>query len=144
MAKQLAKKVTILTNGNVALADEMKAPASKKGFEVESKVITGFAKTKTSSEREEVEVTFADGTTRKMGFVSHRPKSKLRGPLAEQLGLALTPTGDIAVTPPFCETSLKGIFAVGDCGSMLKVVSAAISSGSFAGGGAAVQIQQEE
>jgi thioredoxin reductase len=144
MAKQLAKKVTILTNGNTGLADELDAVARAKGFEVESKAIVGLKRHSTPARRDEVEITFEDGSRRMLGFVSHRPKSQLRGPLAGQLGLALTPGGDIATSPPFLETSVKGVFAVGDCSSMLKVVSGALSSGSFAGGGAAVQIQQGE
>jgi gliotoxin/aspirochlorine biosynthesis thioredoxin reductase len=142
MAKQLAKRVTILTNGNTGLADELDAVVREKGFEVESKAIVGLKRHSTPAGHDEVEVTFEDGSTRMLGFISHRPKSQLRGPLADQLELALTPSGDIATSPPFLETSVKGVFAVGDCSTMLKVVSGALSSGSFAGGGAAVQIQQ--
>lgn len=73
----------------------------------------------------------------------HKPKTKLNGPFAEQLGLELTPVGDIKVTQPFGETSMQGVFAVGDAVAPIKTVPVAAAGGAVASAGLAMQLQME-
>lgn len=47
---------------------------------------------------------FQDGTTKTEGFLAHKPSTKLRGNLAQQLELPLTPMNTIVVSPPFNQT----------------------------------------
>jgi pyruvate/2-oxoglutarate dehydrogenase complex dihydrolipoamide dehydrogenase (E3) component len=42
---------------------------------------------------------------------------------AEQLGVTITEMGFIQVAPPYFETTVPGVFAVGDCASIFKTVS---------------------
>lgn len=74
---------------------------------------------------------------------SHKPKTQINGPFAGQLGLELSPSGDIKTTEPFFNTSIPGVFAAGDCASALKAVVLAMSSGTTVAGGLASQLQAE-
>ncbi|KAK3689457.1 hypothetical protein B0T22DRAFT_440937 [Podospora appendiculata] len=99
-------------------------------------------------QRAQVTLHFDDGSFRTEAFLAHKPRSKLRGAgarLAQQLGLRLTPSPGnlIKVLPPFNQTSAKGVFAAGDCATPMQTVTAALHSGTCAGGGAPLQIQAE-
>ena len=140
MALRLSRNVTVYTHGNEKLAAELASPAQAKGLAVDPRRIVRFHKM--SDEDAGVEMHFEDGSSKVLGFLAHKPRSELRGPWAEQLQLELTPQKDIKTTPPFYETSTHGVFAAGDCGNLLKIVSGALSSGMLAANGAAVQVQQ--
>lgn len=92
----------------------------------------------------EVEVVLADGTKKMEGFIAHKPKGVVNGPFVEQLGLETTPQGDIKVNFPFNETSVSGVFAAGDCGTMMKAVTVAISTGGMVGAGVASSLGAED
>ena len=51
--------------------------------------------------------------------------------------------GVIKTSQPFYETSLSGVFAVGDCASPIPAVNNAMAMGSFAAGGLAGQLGAE-
>ena len=68
------------------------------------------------------------------------PPTKNNGPFVEQLGIELEPMGHIKVTPPFNETSVPGVFAVGDCATMMKAAPQAIAMGSFGAAGVVAQV----
>ncbi|KAM7189758.1 hypothetical protein V8F33_009897 [Rhypophila sp. PSN 637] len=94
--------------------------------------------------RARITLYFDDETRKTEGFLAHKTSTKLRSSdLATELGLELTPMGTIAVHPPFNQTSLKGVFAAGDCASPMQTITAAMHSGSCVGGGAPLQIQAE-
>ncbi|OTA92440.1 hypothetical protein M434DRAFT_324807 [Hypoxylon sp. CO27-5] len=140
-AKQLAGKVTIYTDGFDALADSLTAalrPDERKHIVTDTRPITILVKEK---EGTDVTIHFASGSASREGFLVHRPKTELNGPFAQQLGLQLTPQGDIFTSAPFGETSMPGVYAVGDCGSPGKIVANAISTGAFAGAGATAKLQ---
>ncbi|TGO22065.1 hypothetical protein BPAE_0184g00180 [Botrytis paeoniae] len=63
---------------------------------------------------------------------------------AHQLDIELTEQGDIKVTAPFNETSVRGSFETGDRASMLKNVVGAMYSGTRAAAGVGSQIQGED
>ena len=113
-ALRLSDQVTIYTNGNEKLADELTEAlkAAPAPMTVDSRTIAKLVK---APERTQVTLQFTDGTSKTEGFLAHKPSTKLRGDLAQQLGLDLTPMGTIVVSPPFNQTSLKGVFAAGDC-----------------------------
>lgn len=58
---------------------------------------------------------------------------EINGPFAEQLGVTVTEMGFIQVAPPFFETTVPGVFAVGDCASILKTVSITESPATYIG-----------
>ena len=90
-----------------------------------------------------VMVHFEDGTSQKEGFVVSHPSVEQRAPFAEQLGLEMTPTGDIKVSMPFYETSLGGCVAAGDAATPMKAVLQATQMGVFAAAGLVAQLQRE-
>lgn len=141
-ALRIAKQVTLYTNGNEELARQLTdalvaAPAP---MTVNSKKIAKFIK---APERARITLQFDDDSSETEAFLAHKPKTRLRGELAQQLGLELMPMGTVKVNPPFNQTSVKGVFAAGDCASPMHTVTHALHSGTCIGGGAPLQIQAE-
>lgn len=73
----------------------------------------------------------------------YNPQTEINGPFAKQLALNLTEGGDIETMPPFHETSVPGVFAVGDCATPLKAVTPAVAMGSLVAGGLVAQLQAQ-
>jgi thioredoxin reductase len=96
------------------------------------------------TENSGIVIHFEDGSQVQEGFLAHAPQTKVRGPFVGQLGIERGPNGDIKVNTPFCQTSIPGVFAVGDNSAMLKSVPNAIFTGTLAGTGAASQIMAEQ
>jgi pyruvate/2-oxoglutarate dehydrogenase complex dihydrolipoamide dehydrogenase (E3) component len=138
----MTEQVTLYTNGNENLAKDLKAAldAAPAPMTVNSKKIAKLVK---NSERSRVTLNFDDGTSITEAFLAHKPNTKLRGDLAQQLGLELSSMKTISVNPPFNQTRVKGVFAAGDCSSPMQTVTAALHSGTCTGGGAPLQIQAE-
>ena len=67
----------------------------------------------------------------------------LKGDIAQQLGLELTPMGDVMVSPPFFQTSLRGVFAAGDDASPIKIANNALFAGAAVGAGVTAQLQAD-
>ena len=141
-------KVTIYTDGNDALAQEILANsgAAQPMWTTDTRVIRALKPQPMAagSESAAVEISFEDGGSMTHDFLAHSPLSAPRGPWAEQLSLALTPSGDYQVVGPFFETSVKGVYAAGDCMTPFKVAANAIANGSTAGAGVAVRLQEEK
>lgn len=75
---------------------------------------------------------------------AHGPSYVLNGPFAEQLGLETIESGEIKVSPMFNETSMPGVFAIGDCATSMKAVTPAMYMGSGAAAAIVMQLQQEK
>jgi thioredoxin reductase len=148
-ANRLADKVTIYTNGNDKVTEEVKKalaackPESKtrKNISIEQRKIVKFVKLENGAD---VEVVLEDGDKRTEGFLAHKPKEKLNGPWVEQLGLEVTESGNIKVTEPFRETSVAGVFAGGDNSSPMKAATLATCSGALLAAGVAAQLEAED
>lgn len=90
-------------------------------------------------ERSQIVLQLEDSTSRLEASLAQKPKTRLRGSLAQRLGLELTPLGGtIKVSPPFHQTGVRGVFAAGDCASSMQTVAAALHSGMCTGGWCAV------
>ena len=143
-AQQFAKDITIYTHGSTALATELEPliaahnTRAKHSITIEPRCITQLIKEPTSTGT--VTLVFEDGARETRGFLVHKAKTAVNGPFAEQLGLELTPTGDIKVGQPFPETSVQGCFAVGDCATVMKAVVVAVSAGMAAAAGVSMQL----
>lgn len=151
MARPLGKKVTIYTHGNEALASEITAMANNT-FHIDTRKITllrmaggggehSTSVTLTLSGRQDGEGEEVEEVTE--GFLAHAPFTRPNGPFVEQLGLETAENGDIKTAAPFGETSVSGVYAVGDCGNMVKAVATAAASGALAAGGMVVPMQME-
>lgn len=141
-ALRMSEQVTLYTNGNEQLAKDLTdaltaAPAPMK---VDSRKISKLVK---APERAQITLQFEDGGSTTEAFLAHKPKTKLRGTLAQQLGCELTPMNTVKINPPFNQTNIKGVFAAGDCSTPMQTVTAALHSGTCTGGGAPLQIQAE-
>lgn len=140
-AKRFAKSVAIYTNGSVELATEVEtALGSTPGFVVNSGEIARLIKGERGSE---VVVQLASGSEQLQAFLGHKPRTRMNGPWAEQLGLEMAPSGDPKAHPPFFATSVRGVFLCGDLSSPLKIVPNAMLSGAAAGAGACAELQAE-
>jgi thioredoxin reductase len=147
MARRLTDKVTIYTNG----AEDVAATvtdllANDKGgrageITVDNRRLVRLQRG--CAHPSEIVIGFEDGSAETHGFLVHQPHMTIAGPFAKQLELELTPTGDIKSTPPFYETSMPGVFAVGDCATPLKAVSQALAMGAFAAAGIVFQLGAE-
>lgn len=142
MATQLAKTVTIYTNGNASVGQAIQeTPGSVSGWKFDNRKISRLALS--SEGNMAVDMFFEDGSQNTEQFLAHSPTMRVRGPFAEQLGLELTKNGDYKVNGPFNETTLGGVFAAGDCAAMFKVFTNAIATGSTTGAGVATRLQEE-
>ena len=141
-AQLTPKKATIYTNGDetlaVTVAERIEGSPT---FHVDPREITRFEK---GRDRAQVIIHFKDGTMATEGFLGHKPRTILKGNLAKQLGLDLTPQGDIKVAPPFNQTSLRGVFAAGDNASPMKIVNTGLFTGAAVGAGVSAQLQAEK
>ena len=141
-ALRMSEKVTLYTNGNEKLGNELEdalaaAPAPMK---VNTRKISKLVK---APERAQITLHFGDGSSQTEAFLAHKPKTRLRGNLAQQLGVDITPMNTLKVNPPFNQTNIKGVFAAGDCSTPMQTATAAIYTGTCVGGGAPLQIQAE-
>ncbi|GKT39876.1 thioredoxin-1 [Colletotrichum spaethianum] len=143
MARPLGKQVTIYTSGNSSLASDIAALANNP-FKLDVRKITKMRMARgDDGHHASVTLTMDDDEEVTEGFLAHAPFTKVNGPFAEQLGLEMAENGDIKTTPPFGETSVGGVYAVGDCGNMIKAVAPAMTSGALCAGGMVVPLQSE-
>lgn len=141
MARRLADTVTIYTDGAEELSEQIALLLNNDSLKVDRRELARLEKG--NATRSEVVVHFKDGSSKSEGLLVHKPKSELNGPFAPQLLLELTEQGVIKTTQPFYESSVKGVFAVGDCASPMPAVSNAVAQGAFAAGGLVSQLQSE-
>ncbi|KAF2259671.1 FAD/NAD(P)-binding domain-containing protein [Lojkania enalia] len=142
-AAQLTKNVTLYTNGDEKNAETLQAAVGPVApITVDYRKITKLALGENGIG---CTLTFEDGSTKYEAFIAHKPKQALKSrELIDQLGLELTPKGDILVNPPFGETSVSGIFAAGDNSNSLKTTPNAITLGSNASAGVASHVQSRK
>lgn len=133
--------VTIYTSGCHSLHDSLvSALGTESSFKVDSRVITRLEKCQHGAD---VILHFSDGSQAMEGWLAHKPKCQLSITFAQQLGLELTPQGDLKVTPPFYQTSLPGIFIAGDTSSPMKSAQNALYIGAAAAAGAVAELKAE-
>jgi thioredoxin reductase len=148
-ALRLSKKVTLYTNSVIGVASALESALDKLKPESKSrKNITindeRIAKLVKLEKEAEVEIVMEDGEKIVEGFLAHKPVAKLNGDWVEQLGLETTEQGMMKVNFPFNETSVSGVFAAGDCGTMLQSVTASIAMGGAVAAGVAAQLEAED
>ncbi|KAI8630666.1 FAD/NAD(P)-binding domain-containing protein [Xylariaceae sp. FL1651] len=145
MANRLAGSVNVYTDGNEAVGAEIRGVLkSTKNFHIENRKIKSFAKDPDVKGEAGVLVTLEDGTVNKEGFIAHAPDFELNGPFAKDLGVELAPQGHINAPPPFFFTNVPGVYAAGDCATLMKAVPTATMMGSFVAAGLAHALQAED
>ncbi|KAI0158373.1 thioredoxin reductase glit [Pestalotiopsis sp. NC0098] len=145
MASRLAGQVNVYTNGNPDFGAEVRMLLkSTKRFHIENRRVVRFEKDPAVAGSAGVLVILEDGTVNKEGFVAHAPATVQAASFAEQLGLDLAPQGHVETNAPFNSTNVPGVFAVGDCATLVKAVPPSIMMGGLAAAGVAFSLQEEE
>lgn len=140
--RQTTDDITFLTNGLSHLEESPKLKAAKaRGFKVDSRKIKAL---KTVRDGPYMAVEFEDGSVVSFGYMIHKPATVASGTFAQQLGLELTPGGDIPVVGPMQQTSRSGVFAAGDCATPVKQMVVGMGAGVAAGAGVSMQLAMEE
>lgn len=135
---KFAHEITLYTNGAEVVTTQLKDLVRDTGFHVEPRGIRRLIK---GPEGADVTIELEDETLCKESFLVHQPWTGLRGPLPSQLGVDITPMGDIKVEHPFPATTIPGVYAAGDCASPFKNASMAIVGGICAGNGVARELR---
>ncbi|RYP23799.1 hypothetical protein DL765_000876 [Monosporascus sp. GIB2] len=146
MTGRLAGTVNVYTNGaGEELIEEIRALLKNtKKYQFIDTSIKKLMKDPDVEGEAGVLVYLEDGTVNKEGFIAHVPHFELNGPFAKDLGVEVTPQGHIDVQSPFCNTSVPGVFAAGDCATFLKSAAQAMAMGSFVAAGIAHSVQAED
>ena len=139
-AAQLSNEVTIYTHGNEELAGQIES-AVHGTFKVDSRPIKRLVDV---GEGNCVKVEFTDGSCKEEAFLVHNPQTTVQGPFVAQLGITTSPMGDVTADAPMHQTSVRGVFAAGDCITPYKVIPGAISSGCNAAVAVSTQLQSEK
>ncbi|XEV03104.1 hypothetical protein FSHL1_008391 [Fusarium sambucinum] len=141
LARQYTPDITLLVNGLQHLVQHPQVISiASRGIKVVSKAIERFSESSPDS----VSVEFTDGTKVPYGFVSHKPRSDVKGSFARELDLEMTPQGRVLVEGDFQETSIRGVFAAGRCATVVGDEAMEISSGMAVGLGANLQIAEDD
>ncbi|KAI0888802.1 FAD/NAD(P)-binding domain-containing protein [Annulohypoxylon maeteangense] len=145
MAARLAGHVTVYTDGNETLGSRIREQLkSNQKFHVENRRLVRLAKDPDVGGNAGVLVTLEDGNVNKEGFLAHVPAIELNGSFAADLGVALAPQGHIDAQPPFYTMNVPGVYAAGDCATMMKAVPMATMMGSSVAAGLAHVLQAED
>ncbi|MCJ1247524.1 hypothetical protein MMC30_004738 [Trapelia coarctata] len=140
MARRLADNVTIYTDSNKSLSEQLREDLGNSHITVDARSITHLEK---STVGHAVIIHFDDLTTKTEDFLAHESRTEINGPFAYQLGLDLSDQGNIKVTEPLYATSVAGVFAVGDCACPTKAVVQAMATGALGATGVSAQLIAE-
>ena len=134
-------KVTIYTNDNPKLAEEMRsalvANALTRSVEVNNLIVEKLSGSRSGSS---ITVELQDGTTKTENFLVHQPIARPPPWVVEQLGLELDIMGNIKTNGFFYQTNVSGVFAAGDCASPFKIIPNALLTGANAAAGIAREL----
>lgn len=142
-------KVTIFGNGKIEPRDEGTRKAVEmaklKGAVVDERRISRLV----NLDREGIDIQFEDGSSMHVGFLAHWPPVEVVAPeIARGLGVEIVDDGAggeiLKRSEPFGETNVEGVLAAGDCGILMRQVTAAMFQGTAAGGGVHFLIARDE
>lgn len=131
--------VTIFGNGKLDPPDEQTTKsletAKAMGAKVDERAI---AKLVELGERQGLEIRFKDGSSTRVGFLSHKPITRPSARhIAEELGVDIVSDGFggeiLQRSEPFGESNVQGVFVAGDAGVMIKAFAQAMTQGLAAG-----------
>lgn len=120
--------LTLFTNGKANLAIDHRNMQLKMGIEVLEKEIQGVK----HDSGQLYDILFADGSSFALEVLYAPRPFEQHCPLPAELGCAMTEDGYIQIDEQY-ETSLKGIFAIGDNASPMRTVANAVGMGTAAG-----------
>lgn len=126
----LSKHTIFMTNGEMKLDSEQRKELEKYGLPLDDRKMKSVSQTNDGK----LEIQFADGTTldRDGAFAALKLPVTQKSKIGEQLGCEKTEFGFYKVNERG-ETSIPGVFAAGDCATMMHSVIAAAAAGSLVG-----------
>ncbi|KAK7894037.1 hypothetical protein LTR67_006738 [Exophiala xenobiotica] len=141
---------TLLTNGAMSSSDleevAVRTPMrGTLGLKTDSRRIKSIEHD--AREPDQITVHFSDGESQTFGFLVHKADTQTVGNWAEQLKIetiSSNPSSDLKLVSPMGETSVKGVFAAGDCATPLKQATNAVAMGVIAGAGVANAVTVEK
>ncbi|XWW96308.1 hypothetical protein V2A60_004281 [Cordyceps javanica] len=123
--RQFSQKMTVLANGNTI--QNLARPGIWAGeTSVQPQVVARIEYVESDNH---VAVEYCDGALDTFDMVYHSPATQLSGKLHADVGLDMHPAGAIQTVSPMQETSVRGVFAAGDCAGLLKKMAVAMGSG---------------
>lgn len=139
LLRRIAARLTVFTSG-AALAPEAAVLLDRLGVAVRTEEVVGVCRSSAGAR-----VSLASGPDEELGGLMVAPVPTLAAPFAEQLGLAVNPSGFIRIDG-FGRTSLPGVYAAGDAAHRpeLPMPMAAVTQAVAAGMLAATAIDQDE
>lgn len=143
-------KVTIFTDGELPEQASVQGAiqvAQARGCVIETRSI--FRLVPANGGELGVDIMFVDGNKQRVGFILDKPHSDLVGRrMIKSLGVEyakdVAQSRIVKRTEPYGETSVQGVFVVGDAGVQVKHVTNAGYTGIAAAGGVSMQLVTEE
>lgn len=148
-AKQIVPQVRVYTHGDETLSNKLEEAIMNTKMDhviIERRKIKRLCRSEATGSAPEggsIIICLEDETEREEAFLVHKPVMKVNGTFSEQLGLRMVPHFGhdiIHAEPPFNETSVPGVFAVGDCSSPQKVYAQALAMGACTAAGLGGQL----
>ncbi len=130
MIANWTKDLTLFTNGKTNLSTDQRSLLLRMGIEVIEKRIQ-----EVKQESGQIyEISFSDGTCFALEVLYAPSPFEQHSALPAELGCAMTADGYIQIDEQY-ETSVKGIYAIGDNASRMRTVANAVAMGTMAGMG---------
>lgn len=143
-AQKFAEEVTVYTNGNQKLGEEIRTSLSKRGhsgIKLDNRKFVNLTRDPVGiAGSGGISIQFEDEETQVQDFLVHQPYTRPNPHIVKQLGLETNERNDIVTRMPFYQTNVSGIFAAGDCASPFKMIANGIFQGSNAGAGIAREL----
>ena len=126
-------QTTFFLNGQPEPDAHELAQLASRGITIEREPVTSVG-----GDERSVEVHLRDGRITKRDGLFLLPRTRLKGPFAEELGCELEtgPLGSFYKTDAMKETTVKGVFACGDVATPMPAIAFAVADGVRAGNGA--------
>ena len=133
------KNLTLFTNGKSTLSAAQTAKLTAKNINIVEKEIEELVNDNGQLKR----ILFKDETIHPLKAIFARGTLEQHGTFANDLGCELMDSSYIKVNE-MQETSIKGVFAAGDCSVMMRSVALSVSGGNMAGAIANKQLLEED
>ncbi|ABZ95004.1 NAD(P)/FAD-dependent oxidoreductase [Leptospira biflexa] len=126
--KHWSKEITIFTNGPVQFSTEEINKIESEGISIQTEPVMEIVQ----KDGKISGLLFQLGKNIPLQTLYSKIPIVQHSKLPEELGCKLQPSGHIDVSP-FYETSVQGVYAIGDMASMFRTVAHAVYSGNIAG-----------
>ncbi len=128
LVSNLTDQLQIISTDTADFSPEQRQQLAEKNIQITGKTIEAIQHQNGRLNQ----VLFTDGSTEDFDALYADVPFSLPGNMAQRLGCKLTDSGRIAVYP-FQQPTVPGLYACGDCTSMMRSVAASVAAGNLAG-----------